>query len=191
MQLEEINIGNEVKYECNECKGTGIHKGWAEGDDLGTVCPSCNGAGYKILKINNNIKLIQDINTKTIYVGDNNTILGVFNPFNEIKKRKDVNYVAYATGKYLTPNFLFKRGIDETNIIKYEDFLKGKLPLPIMHTTCPKEFVLIYGDVSFDNECPNTNYCSKYGTTECWDKFYENKKTSEEKQKILKRIRRN
>jgi hypothetical protein len=38
----------EVNQKCRSCKGTGLYKGLAEGDDLAVVCHTCKGEGsYK------------------------------------------------------------------------------------------------------------------------------------------------
>ncbi|GAH55007.1 unnamed protein product, partial [marine sediment metagenome] len=37
----------EYDCECNDCKGTGLYTGMAEGDGFAVVCHACNGTGKR------------------------------------------------------------------------------------------------------------------------------------------------
>ena len=69
------------------------------------------------------------------------------------KKRDDVNYVMYGTGRFFSPEYLFDHGASEINVIRYSEFLEGKLPLPMMQYTCPRQISQNYGNAEFDNDC--------------------------------------
>lgn len=191
MFLKELELGHEAKCICGSCEGTGIYKGFAERDDLGVVCYHCNGKGYYTLELDENIQLVQDEKTKTIYEVNRGLIVGTVCLFNELKKRDDVNYVMYSTGRVFSPEYLFEHGASEINVIRYEEFMQEKLPLPMMKYTCPRQISQNYGNGNFDNDCEIGLFseCKKFGTQECWNKFYEGAKTIEEKQNVLKRVK--
>ena len=191
MFLKELNLGHETKCTCGSCKGTGIYKGFSEHDDLGVVCHYCNGKGYYILELNENKQLVKDEKTGTVYKVSDGLIVGSVSLFNELQKRDDVNYVMYSTGRIFSPEYLFEHGASEINVIRYEEFIQGKLPLPMMQYTCPRQISQSYGNAEFDNDCGFGIFsdCKKFGTQECWNKFYGEAKTIEEKQNVLKKVR--
>lgn len=191
MYLKELDLGHETKCTCGACEGTGIYKGFAERDDLGVICNRCKGKGYYTLELNENLQLVQDEKTGVVYKVNGGLIVGSVSLFNGLQKRDDVNYVMYSTGNACSPKSLFEDGVSKINVIRYEEFIQGKLPLPMKQYYCPKKISDFYGDSKFDNDCKLGNFsdCKKYGTQECWDKFYGEAKTVEEKQNVLKKIR--
>ena len=191
MFLKELDLGHETKCTCGSCKGTGIYKGFAEHDDLGVLCYYCNGRGYYTLELNENMQLVQDEKTGTVYKVSDGLIVGSVSLFNELQKRDDVNYVMYSTGRDFSPKYLFEHGASEINVIRYEEFIQGKLPLPMMQYTCPRQISQSYGNAEFYNDCGFGCFsdCKKFGTRECWNKFYGEAKTIEEKQNVLKKVR--
>ena len=190
MYLKELDLGSIVKCTCMECEGTGIYKGICEKDDLGVICDSCNGRGYYILESSEKTKLVQDEETGIVYKVSNGIISEYVTLFNELKKRDDVNYVMYGTGRLFSPKYLFKHGASEINVIRYSEFLEGKMPLPMVKYSCPRQISQNYGHEIFDNDCKIGYFsdCNKFGTKECWEKFYGEAKTTEEKQNVLKKI---
>lgn len=192
MYLKELDLGHETKCTCGACEGTGICKGFAEYDDLGVICERCKGKGYYTLELNENLQLVQDEKTGAVYKVNGGLIVDSVSLFNGLQKRDDVNYVMYSTGNACSPEYLFEHGANKINVIRYKEFIQGKLPLPMEQYTCPKKISYIYGDSKFDNDCillGSFSNCKKYGTQECWDKFYGEAKTVEEKQNVLKKIR--
>ena len=185
MHLKELDLGQDIKCTCESCKGTGIYKGFTEHNDLGVVCMRCNGNGYYILKLEENTKLCQDEKTGSVFTVNDGLIVGEVKLFDKLQTRNDVNYVIYSTGKILSPEYLFEQGASYDEIIRYEEFRQGKLPLRITQYICPGELSQNYGIPRFDNDCHIFSYlkCEKYGTQECWDLFYGDAKTREEKQK--------
>lgn len=192
MFLKELNLGHEAKCTCGACDGTGIYKGYAERDGLGVICNSCNGRGYYILKLDDNMQLVQDEKTGIVYEVNDGIINGYVTLFNGLQKRDDVNYVMYGTGRFFTPEYLFEHGASEINVIRYSEFLEGKLPLPMMQYTCPRQISQSYGNADFDNDCRGFGLfsdCKKFGTQECWEKFYGKAETIEERQNVLRKVR--
>lgn len=191
MFLKELDLGHETKCTCESCKGTGIYKGSDEYDDLGVVCHCCNGKGYYTLELNESRQLVQDEKTGVVYEVSNGLIAGSVSLFDELQKRDDVNYVMYPTGIICSPEYLFEHGASEINVIRYEEFIQGKLPLPMMQYICPRRISQSYGNAEFDNDCGLVSSldCKKFGTEECWNKFYGEAKTIEEKQNVLKKVR--
>lgn len=190
MFLKELDLGNETKCTCTSCRGTGVYKGVAERDGLAVVCYSCNGKGYYTLKLYENVHLVQDEKTGVVYKVNNDIIVDCVSLFDKLQRRDDVNYVTYATEYVLSPRYLFEHGASEINVISYREFLQGKMPLPMMQYTCPRQISQNYGNTFFDNNCGFGSFsnCSKFGTQECWEKFYGDAETIEEKQKVLRKI---
>lgn len=191
MIVTNKELGDQIKCNCPSCNGTGIYKGFTTRGDLAVVCSTCNGSGYYILKNDKNARFEYDENTNTIY-GINNNEPFEATIFKELHVIDNINYVIYDTQYRLTSNYLFEHGIDKVYIIKYSDFLNGKLPLPLMEYTCPAFILQNYGDEQFDNDCPLGSFidCTKFGKEECWNKFYGKAKTLEEKQKLLTKLRK-
>ena len=191
MFLKELNLGHETKCTCAACDGTGIYKGFLERDDLGVICNYCNGKGYYILELNQNMQLVQDEKNGIVYTVNEGIIDGCVTLFNGLQKRDDVNYVMYGTGRAFSPEYLFEHGASEINVIRYSEFLEGKLPLPMMQYTCPRQISQNYGNAEFDNDCMIglISDCKKFGTQECWEKFYGEAQTIEEKQNVLRKVR--
>ena len=191
MHLKKLDLGNKIKCTCGFCEGTGIYKGNAERDDLGVLCHDCNGKGYNNIKLEENMQLVKDKKTGTIYKVEDGIIVGKIKLFKKLQKRDDVNYVMYATGKCFSPKYLFEHGASEINVISYEDFLQGNFPLPITQYTCPRQISQYYGKGEFYNDCANGTFseCKKFKTQECWDKFYGEAKTIDQKRKVLKKVR--
>lgn len=192
MFLKNLNLGNEIKCTCELCDGTGIDVNRSGIDGIAVIC-RCNGRGYYTLKLNEGMQLVQDEQTGVIYKVNNGIIDGFVTLFNELKKRDDVNYVMYSTVepiKYLLGMF---GGVSEPWAIRYSEFLKGKLPLPLKGGNCPKNISEDYGKSEFViGRCLYTPSlaCNKYYTLECWEEFYGEAKTNEEKQKVLKKLTR-
>ena len=191
MFLKELNLGHETKCTCAACDGTGIYKGFLEHDDLGVICNYCNGRGYYTLKLDDNMQLVQDEKNGIVYTVNEGIIDGCVTLFNGLQKRDDVNYVMYGTGRAFSPEYLFEHGASEINVIRYEEFIQGKLPLPMMQYTCPRQISQSYGNAEFDNDCMIglISDCKKFGTQECWKKFYGEAQTIEEKQSVLRKVR--
>lgn len=198
MTLDELNIGKRVRCVCGSCKGTGIYKGMTEKDDLGVICYNCNGTGNYILNIEDNMQLVRDNQNGVVYVVEDGVITHSTELFEELKRREDVNYVMYATSRVFSPTWLFEHGASEINVIRYEEFLNGMLPLPMREYTCPGYMIQNYGNNKYNTEYNCYDHgaygshpfsdCSLYGTMECWDKFYGDAKTIEEKQNVLRMI---
>lgn len=191
MYLKELNLGHTVKCTCYSCEGTGIYKGISEHDDLGVICSSCNGKGYYALKLGKNTHLVQDETTNVVYKVIDGIIVGFVTLFNGLQRRNDVNYVMYGTGRVFSPKYLFEHGASEINVIRYSEFLEGNLPLPMMQYTCPRQITQSYGREFFDNDCGLGCFsdCKKFGTQECWEKFYGKAKTIAEKQNVLRKVK--
>lgn len=191
MYLRELELGKKTKCVCESCKGTGIFKGFAEKDDLGVICWNCNGKGYYTLKLNDRVQLVQDEKTGIVYEVKEGHIWCEVELFTKLQKRDDVNYVVYSTSRVFSPEYLFEHGASEINVITYKEFLKGEYPLPMMEYTCPRYLSQLYGHADFDNNCNIGTFesCRKYGSKECWNKFYGDAKTVKEKQKVMKKIK--
>ena len=193
MTLDELNLGKKVRCVCGSCDGTGIYKGFLERDDLGVICQSCNGTGNYVLNIRDNMQLVRDNTNGVVYLVKDGIISHTIELFEELNRRDDVNYVMYGTSRYFSPTWLFEHGASEINVIRYEEFLNGALPLPMREYTCPGYLSQNYGDSSFENDCfghgaHSFSDCSLYGKMECWAKFYGDAKTIEEKQAVLRMI---
>ena len=192
MILKELNLGKRVRCTCGSCEGTGIYKGFLEGEDLGVICSSCNGTGYYILNMKDNMQLVMDEERNIIYVVENGIVSYPVELFKELKRRDDVNYVMYGTGRNFSTSWLFKHYASEINVITYEEFLNGYLPLPMRQYTCPRQISQDYGDGSFKYECHKCHSlfseCPNYGKMDCWNAFYEDAKTIEEKQAVLRMV---
>ena len=132
--------------------------------------------------------LFKDENSGIVYIVKDGIIYEWITLFDKLQRRDDIKYVMYGTGRFFSPKYLFEHGASEVEVIRYSDFLKGKLPLPMMEYTCPRLISQKYGKGNFDNDCLVYN-CGKFGTSECWEKFYGDAKTVEEKQKVMKRCR--
>ena len=191
MVLKELNVGHEAKCTCELCKGTGVYKGYMEADGLAMVCNFCNGKGYYTIPINNETVLLQDDNTGIIYKVRHAMIEKPVELFTGMRKRDDVEFVAYATSKARYPKEMKKRGATEANIISYEEFLNGVLPLPMEKGSCPREFTQYYGNEVFENSCSGAEFsdCPKFATGECWDQFYGTATTTIDVQNVLRKIR--
>ncbi len=193
MILEELKTGKKVRCVCESCEGTGIYKGVAEHDDLGVICHYCNGTGNYVLNVEDNMQLVRDNNNGVVYVVIDGIISHQVELFKELNRRTDVNYVMYGTGRFFSPTYLFEHGASEINVIRYEEFLNGVLPLPIKEYVCPRQLSQDYGDCSFDNDCfshcsGSFAKCDKYGKLECWNKFYDGAQTIDEKQAVMRMI---
>lgn len=185
-------MGNEAKCTCGACRGTGVYKGFRERDGLGVICSACNGKGYNTLALNEKMRLVQDEENGIVYQVKGGIINGRVELFTELKKREDIKYVMYGTARFFSSEYLFDQGANSIEVITYSEFLKGKLPLPMMKYTCPMELTQKYGsDGEFDCNFYSGFFsdCKKYGTLECWKKFYGDAETIEEKQDVLRRIR--
>ena len=191
MYLKELHLGHEAKCTCGSCKGTGVYKGFAEKEDLGVVCSSCNGTGFYTLKLDEQTQLVKDEGTGIVYVVEDGMIEGSVKLFDGLQVREDVKYVVYGTGRVFSPDYLFKHGATDVEVVRYSDFVNGKLPLPLENYTCPRFISQSYGNADFDNDCRLglMSDCDKYGTQECWDKFYGDAKTVEEKQDVLRHVK--
>ena len=191
LDLEELALKRSIKCTCTNCNGTGIHVGTTKRNGLGIICYYCNGKGYNTLLLRNNIGLVKDEEQNIGYEVKNGIIIGTIKLFDKLQIRDDVKYVMYSAGKNFSPNYLFEHGASEINIITYKEFINGALPLPMMQYTCPAKISLQYGKGEFFNDCDIGSFenCKKFGTQECWEKFYGKAKTIEEKQNVLKRVK--
>lgn len=182
----------EIKYVCDICKGTGIYKGCAEKEGLGVVCRICYGKGYHTLQLKPTDEVLRDDKSEMLYIVNNEKIRLKIREFNSLNIRDDIKYVVFYTGRIFSPEFLFKKGADEVNVIRYSKFIEGDLPLPLQKYTCPQQFSRnYYLSETFKNDCINglIEKCKKYGKNDCWEKFYGDAKTNKEKQKVLKMMR--
>ncbi len=70
-------------------------------------------------------------------------------------------------------------------IIREIKFKNDIMPLPMEKYNCPYQIT----SGSFADDC-NSDFVHwlKYGTGECWDKFYGETKTAGEKQNVLRKI---
>ena len=112
------------------------------------------------------------------------------NLFKQLNKRKNVKYVLYEAGITSTPDRARNLGANDFNLVKYEDFMKGNIPLPMENYTCPMKISQNNGEGNFSENCDYWgafSQCEFYGKKECWEKFYGNAKSPAEKQKILKK----
>ena len=136
------------------------------------------------------MQLVQDEKTGIVYRVNEGIIDGHVALFNKLQKRDDVNYVMYGTGRFFSPEYLFEHGASEIDVIRYSEFLEGKLPLPMMQYTCPRQLSQSYGKAEFNNDCGWGSFsdCKKFGTQECWKKFYGDAETIAEKQNVLRKI---
>ena len=191
MYLKELDFGKEVKCDCKDCSGTGVYKGWREQRDLGVVCNKCNGRGYYVLSLNEKVQLAKDEKTGIVYEVINDEICGTVKLFNGLKQRGDVKYVMYGTGFTFCPEYLFEHGANEINLISYKEFLNGELPLPMTKYVCPRYIEAYYENKNYSNDCPtcmSTTECEYWGKTKCWDEFYGDAETIEEKREVLKKL---
>ncbi|MDD2434982.1 MAG: hypothetical protein PHO63_01885 [Bacilli bacterium] len=191
INLKELNLGTSIKCTCEQCKGTGIYKGFAEKDNLGVICHHCNGKGYQVLNLENDHKLYQNEEDLIIYHTKQNIISKVVHLFTKKQTRDDIDYVIYEVGRYLSPTWLLENGADEYQVIRYQNFLNGGYPLPLKDYTCPLHISQCYGEEEFYNDCDLglPSQCQKYGEDECWDKFYNGAITIKEKQLVLKNLK--
>lgn len=174
MNLKDLELGDTITCKCKECCGTGIYKGFAQKEDLAILCSHCSGRGFTVLELEIGQKLVQDEANGIVYLVENGVIISIIEVFDKIKERKDVNYVIYTNrATSLSPDYLFENGESEVNVIRYEEFLKGVLPLPMMKYTCPRWISQSFGKSKFDNDCGIGTFtsCKKFGKSECWDKF--------------------
>lgn len=192
MILSELNA-REIKCTCGSCEGTGVFKGFAEKDRLAVVCTRCNGRGYYTQKANNRISFVKDEKKGVVYIVKDGIISHNVSLFTKLAKRNDVEYVMYATGRVMSAEDEIRNGNLNFQIIRYKDFLEGKLPLPAAGKTCPRQFMAMYGKEDFENDCIPCGFyqdCEKFFTNECWAKFYEGAINSEERQNLLKRVQK-
>ena len=194
MVLKDVNLGHEVKCTCELCRGTGIYKGQNDQDGLAVVCVFCNGEGYYTLKLNKEVQLVKEEQTGVIYKVKGGMIDKPVELFHGRKKRDDVSYVMYGTDHLATMSAYLEKGATKDNIIKYQDFLDGMLPIPMSELVCPQQFMQYYGRESFFDDCPpeigSFSECDKHGTEECWDRFYGNAATPDEIQAVLRKVKR-
>lgn len=144
--------------ECFYCYGTGLYKGFAEGGKSAVVCNQCEGKGrIKIEK--------------------------TYTEFKDRKMKKDVNRVYKTAGGFGITDIDIKN--DKGELVRfsifgvsYDDWLKGKEPLPIMDLHCPLQHYkqgngiyekcckghLLAGD--YIPKCPN-----RASMSNCWKKF--------------------
>ncbi|MDD3341197.1 MAG: hypothetical protein PHN72_03235 [Bacilli bacterium] len=190
MSVGELQLKRELKCTCSSCDGTGIYKLFSKKEDVGVICTDCNGLGYQVFTDEKN-EIIQFGQDKFVYQVEQGAIEYPVKLFTQLVRRNDIHYVIHSTSGLFQPEHLFDNGTDEMHVIKYEDFYNGVLPMPIIQQTCPRQLSLIYGNSEFDNDCPFGCFldCKKFGEIECWDKFYGNAKTIEEKQAVLKKIK--
>lgn len=194
MYLKELDLKDGVKCTCEVCNGTGVFKGYSEKDDIGVLCHYCNGKGYNTVYSkmdSHDIMLVEDEKTKIIYKVVDGIIEDSVTLFDKLQIRDDIKYVMYGIGKIVSTECLFAQGANEINLMSYKEFINGKYPLPLMRDTCPKFLSENYGNGEFDNDCKEGYMfdCEKFGTQECWKKFYGEAESIEEKQAVLEMIR--
>jgi hypothetical protein len=133
--MKKIKIEN---IECPACKGTGLYKGMCEKGGSAVVCHSCKGTGRT-------------------------TFTYSYTEFTGKKKRDDVNRVYSGSHGYV----LTDKDIttDEGKKIEfskagcsYEDWLKGKEPVPVKDLYCP---------YSYTNQRLQTNDVNDLYKTRC------------------------
>ena len=188
--LNEVLLDKKAKCTCGSCNGTGVYQGFLERDGLAVVCSYCNGKGYYTIDLDERTQIVQDIKTKATYVVEDGIIDGRVDLFRGLVKRNDIKYVVFSTARCLSPQYCFEHGVSEDEVLPYEKFLKGNLPVPESDLLCPAQLVQTYSNDDFDNDCICVGCfsdCEKFRTKKCWDKFYEGAETFEEKQAVLKR----
>ena len=187
--LNELDMKEDIKKVCPSCHGTGIYVGTMLQSELGVLCSECHGKGYSFIKINPQVKLIEE--NGVVYEVVNNLKIGTINLFHELESVEGIKYVIYGHGGLFTLNFLLSNGITSPYVITYEEFLNGGIPLPIEEYTCPRQITQNPPKDRFDNNCGAGCYsdCENFGKDTCWNKFYENNTSIEDKLNILKRIK--
>lgn len=64
----------KIAIQCESCEGTGVYRGFAEGEGEGVVCINCRGTGCRELS---------------------------YTPFTKRKRRKDVKTVSISRGTFI------------------------------------------------------------------------------------------
>ncbi len=190
MELKDTNFNNVVKVKCNVCEGSGLHKVECSRIDIGTVCTSCVGRGYHIIKLSNSLRVFQDQTNKNAYLVENDRIINYIDLFNQLVIRDDIKYVIFDVNRTILTNNVVEIDLTSENIVKYKDFINGSLPLPINSFTCPKQFCSLVNADTYFEECDYMwcfTSCPKYKTDECWKKYYKHATDVEQKQKIIRK----
>ena len=191
--LKELKINDRIKCHCNVCNGKGVVTYPYVNAHLGVICRLCNGSGFNYLDLGENETLVLDIATGSNYKLTNGIIDCIVYLFKGYIKDDEINYVMYHNSisssyseklKDIKDYYAF--GVSRDEIISYKKFLDGRLPLPMEKYNCPYQIT----SGSFDDDC-NSDFvhCLKYGTGECWDKFYGEARVAGEKQEVLRRIK--
>ncbi|MBR4830331.1 MAG: hypothetical protein IKZ96_01000 [Bacilli bacterium] len=182
-----VNCNDYIMETCDKCKGTGISLSTLIQSDVGTICMKCNGKGYIFHKNSNSVNFTQHIPHET---EDGKTYYD-FRISDELVKLGGVRFVTYAFTKshrWITSKDFEELQIPSESIVTYDEFLKGKKPLPIESLTCPALISEEYGYDDFNNECCVCyGNCPKEDVQECWDKFYGKATTTKGKKIVLQR----
>jgi hypothetical protein len=195
--VNRLHVGEMFKCDCEYCLGTGILE--SDIKNIGIICDECNGSGYEYRVMRKKYYVAKNLDTGTLYYVIKGVIKHKANPFIALKETKGIDYVMYknfALSYYkdslISAKDFFKIGITHDELISYHKFLNGRLPLPMKKYDCPYHI----SDDPIDDECANNNWfngynhCSKFGTEECWDKFYGEARVAGEKQKVLRKYRK-
>ena len=186
MSLKELKLGKAVKCTCDLCRGTGLNRPNINEAKIGFICSNCNGRGYTILNLEDNLDLFQDSASGAIYLVKDAMIEKRVELFNGLEIRSGIDYVTYLPnrGQQL-------EDLEATSIIPYERFVSGEYPLPNEKDNCPRKFTSLYGSHVFENGCTTEDCkkCKKYESGDCWDAFYGNAITPDELQHVLRKVK--
>ena len=188
--LKYLDLGKEVKCVCESCNGTGVNVVDAKRDGLAIICSGCNGKGYYIEKFENGVRLMRDLLAGNVYykvkIEFDKMIGERVKLFDKLILRDDVEYVMYTLHRMYYPEYLLEDDLDEIKVVRYSEFINGKYPLPIMQYTCPH---LVDDKYCIEGLCErDTSCCKKFGSHECWDKFYGDAKTIEQRREKMKSL---
>lgn len=165
------NIIWDADVECTSCGGTGLYKGFAEGDGAAVVCRTCDGTGKQHVHYE-------------------------FTSFTERKKQKGVKRVYKTAAGYgiAAEDFTTKDGVFipfSQAGVSYKDWLNGVKPKPIKRLHCPlqhfdqgteigewlKDRGPCYQKLSIGGYIPD---CSRVNRDSCWEWFSTCKYAEEE-----------
>ena len=174
---------NNIKESCIHCQSTGIIK--HDNKKVGTICSCCRGRGYVTFEegyiVNVSKKQNQFTNNKYQIKSKWNMIRS-FYLFQKLQKRNDIDFIAFANEGILgTTNQWYKETDIKEEVISYEEYLNGLLPLPDEKNLCPQNFY----DYPFDINIKCELECTEEQRNKCWQEFYKYKNSKEEKQQTI------
>lgn len=192
--FKKLDEDYEIKMECPYCEGTGIYQGIAEHENIGAICAGCKGNGYYILDVLEEDKPLYEDKGDIIDAGLWGIVACKEDLFKGIKKKEGIKYVIYPSKMRISEEELKKEPVKQYNYITYEEFLSGRLPLPIEKWTCPSRFTQSgYDNKRYENGKCNMfewgDNCQYLEDGDCWKGFYGASLTPEEKEEKLKRMK--